>query len=1656
MWLAISIFSILLFLVVALQFPQVQTFITGKITNFLSDKLQTVVEVGEVNIAFPKSVLVKDIYVEDRNQDTLLFAHRIEVDVDMIGLLSNKLEVNYLGLEGITGHVKRSLPDSTFNFDFIIEAFAADTSTAPQQSSQDTSAGMAISVVKIDLTDIYGTYNDEPLGIDAMISLGNLIVEMDDMDLETLKFHVDEMALKNTVARVKITKEPPPSEEDTTSSPFPDLALNRLRLANIDAKYENTVSSQKMDIILGELITTSENLDIANGKYELGEVSLVNTNAWISIGTSETGTDSALVDTTTEAGETIPLVASLEKLYLDNNNVRFDNISEAPVASGMDFNHLFFKDIHIDIRDIFYSKTDMHASVHQIQATEKSGFALKNFNVEINVDSATASLEGLDLETGQSELHHDLLLKYESLAAISENPGDLYLEATLENSRVAFSEILLFAPDLSTTPPFAGNRGQNVVFKGKMQGTVDDLSIENFALATALETRLAISGKIVGMPDMENSGFDLRLDEFHSTRRDIQMLVPDTLLSGFRLPEVINLTARYTGSITDFDAEADLRTTFGNMTASLQMSPDQNNGKTNYSTKASVDDFDIGRLLMQDSILGAITIQASVEGNGLSLEEMEANLDLNVESAEVMQYTYKDLQLRGTLSEEQFTGVAQMQDSNLYFSFNGQVDINDSVPEADFKLVLEGANLKALKLTEQDIRLKATLEAKIDGTDLNDLQANLDLRDFLLIKDGKRYAVDSFLVVSLNEENKSDLQIQSNILDARFQGNLNLADLPAEMEAHFARYFTMAGDSIPENERLRPNDFNFEINIKDPSLLTEVLLPDLDNLDPGTISGKYDSETESLEFHLFLPQIVYSDIHLDSLEIDITSEGNALKYAMQLSQIYNPTLLVENPEVSGRLHQDSIFVNFSITEDNEFRKLELGGVAYSSDSNYRFRFLPGQVAFAGKDWSVSSDHYLQFGPSGFFASNVKLENNKRMLSINSPEENPRSPLNLAFRDFNLALFSQAVERDTNLVSGLLNGEVQFVNLTENPAFTADLDIRDFSFSGDTLGNVAVKANNRTEDQFDVNIGITGNQNDVQVAGIYNTASEAEALDFDVSINNLELNSIEGYSMGQLDSMSGSIKGEISVQGSATAPDIQGFVKFDRAAFRVAYTGAHYTIRDDRITVNNQGIVFNNLTIRDSENNTARINGNIRTTDFSDMDFGLDVKTNSFMVVNSTEEDNELFWGKVLLSSNVRIRGDMNRPVITASITLDNGSSFTMALPDEEPATVDREGVVEFTDFDDGLPGPLKVAEKRDTIRSVIQGIDLSADITLTKASEFKILTDKAAGNYLQARGDATLNYGMDPGGKITLTGRYEISEGAYQLTYYNFIKRKFEIEAGSSITWTGDLMDALIDLTAKNTVETSPANLLSDEIAGYSQEQENRFKQELPFIIVLNLDGKLMSPTVDFDIELPPEERGALGGIVQAKLARLNQPEEESQLNKQVFALLVLQRFIQEDPLATAGEGGGVQSAARQGVSQLLTQQLNKLSGKYIEGVDLTFGVESYQDYSSGTQEQRTELNIGLSKGFFNDRVEVNIGGNVDLEGEESRQNNLNNIAGDVDVEYKITPDGIYRLKGFRKTEYEGLLEGEVVETGVSLIFTRDYDKLKNLFRKKEARKEED
>jgi hypothetical protein len=273
------------------------------------------------------------------------------------------------------------------------------------------------------------------------------------------------------------------------------------------------------------------------------------------------------------------------------------------------------------------------------------------------------------------------------------------------------------------------------------------------------------------------------------------------------------------------------------------------------------------------------------------------------------------------------------------------------------------------------------------------------------------------------------------------------------------------------------------------------------------------------------------------------------------------------------------------------------------------------------------------------------------------------------------------------------------------------------------------------------------------------------------------------------------------------------------------------------------------------------------------------------------------------------------------------------------------------------------------------------------------------------------------------------------MDFYGLVKREFNIRKGSTVQWTGDPYSARMDVVAQYSARASPAL--------------PNYKSKIEFVVSLYLRGQILEPEISFGLDVAEDEPAPLQ--VQSWVAQLNQ--DEAELNKQVCGLLILNGFFESG--GTNAYDHLAANTLRSSVSSLLSGELSKLTDQ-IEGMELSVAIDSYEDYNQqGESIGRTQLELGVSKNLFDDRVIVKVAGNFDLEGKNAYRNDVSDFAGDIRVEYKLTEDGRYRLVGFRETNYDDLLQGEIIKTGGGFIFVRDYDALKELFRKSKTEKSE-
>lgn len=161
------IFLFFILIVALILTPPVQNFIRKKAVSYLENKLHTTVRIDKIAIGLPKKVVLEGIYIEDQHKDTLLYGGSIKVDIALLDIIFNgDITINQLQLKDITAKVKRELPDTSYNFQFIIDAFSSEEPSV-KDPADTASSSIPIDIKKITLDNIRVVYKDVVTGNDA-------------------------------------------------------------------------------------------------------------------------------------------------------------------------------------------------------------------------------------------------------------------------------------------------------------------------------------------------------------------------------------------------------------------------------------------------------------------------------------------------------------------------------------------------------------------------------------------------------------------------------------------------------------------------------------------------------------------------------------------------------------------------------------------------------------------------------------------------------------------------------------------------------------------------------------------------------------------------------------------------------------------------------------------------------------------------------------------------------------------------------------------------------------------------------------------------------------------------------------------------------------------------------------------------------------------------------------------------------------------------------------------------------------------------------------------------------------------------------------------------------------------------------------------------
>ncbi len=161
--------------------PVVQTWLVQKVSAYLAGELNTKISVGAVDIKLFRSVVLRELYIEDLQQDTLLYATELEAKISTFEWNSRELILKSVTLDKARIGVKRYASPRAYNLDFILDYFSS--------GSTDTTAAAPW---KVKIENIY--LNNNTLSYrDLKYTNHTRCIDFDDILLTQFNVHLSDL-----------------------------------------------------------------------------------------------------------------------------------------------------------------------------------------------------------------------------------------------------------------------------------------------------------------------------------------------------------------------------------------------------------------------------------------------------------------------------------------------------------------------------------------------------------------------------------------------------------------------------------------------------------------------------------------------------------------------------------------------------------------------------------------------------------------------------------------------------------------------------------------------------------------------------------------------------------------------------------------------------------------------------------------------------------------------------------------------------------------------------------------------------------------------------------------------------------------------------------------------------------------------------------------------------------------------------------------------------------------------------------------------------------------------------------------------------------------------------------------------------------------------
>lgn len=1338
-----------------------------------------------------------------------------------------------------------------------------------------------------------------------------------------------------------------------------------------------------------------------------------------------------------------PFVLEIENICFNNINFRMRNLkSKAEVEEGMFASNLIHvKNMNLIARDFMLKGGDITMDIRDLNLKERCGINLVKFSGKVKASGKNIYIKDGRIVTDNTSVAMNVDMKTNSYKTYGSFMDSVLFKLDVEDgSFVGMKDISYFSKQLRGAT-------QTIYLSTNMEGLGKDMKISNLELQTN-NTHLQMFGNIQGLPKINDSYFDLTLVDVSTSYKDINSQRFGELNNKLSsLPSMIdrlgNIQAKgdFEGKINNFRTDLNLITSIGAVDVKATANPEGNNG-TRYKADVQSSGMNVGSLL-NNTMLGNTTLLANAD-IVLSDKDKSGVVSANVKNFYFKGNNYSEIDLNATLDNNSIEADLNIADEYVNMEAKCNLYTNQPTIYLDAKVSqLDLHRLNLYSFSDTNTIISLDLNANINNYNINNLNGNVDIKHINVINTTNDISLDGISIQMVDNEEENSIIVTSDILDATLKGKYTISTLQEDFTYIVNKYvpdFSILSNNENQSQSKKKiinndNNYNiasyigFDVKVKDLTLLRELFDVDVKIEDNLTIDGKLNDK-DILYAEIRVPSAQYSDKKLNNGLVVVSTTDKQLSFVANASNLsITDSIVVKDLGLAVNTKSENIdlLARFKdANNDSTQGRVELN--TYFSEKGIQANFTDTYFDIMGKHIAFNNNHILGMlkGDISIMNLGIRVDNSELTLDGMISDD---GLLTCSFSDLDLSLANMFLEDKNIKLGGVLNKDVVLKNIKKGLVFTSNLEIDDLSVNDILVGKAWLNVDNSiASDVFNANIKVLHKTQDKQyvplsLIGTISPQSKEEQMNLSINMDKFDLAIANSFVSSFASDMEGVLScNDLKVKGMFSSPEVLGTLHLNKAAMRVNMLGTKYYFTDS-IKVDRNKLSFKKFTLRDAQKHKITIDGNVAHNDFSTFDIDLKAVADKIKILDTKESSDQMYYGTAYASATVLIKGDSTMIDITGTAKTEPGTSLTVPVTSKE--SIEESNFIVFTSEIDTTTTQKDQSNNKKDEKSLAYNISLDLNVNPNAKLYLPIDFNQVKGD-LAAAGDGDIKIEINSAGKFSMIGTVAIDNGKFKFNMMDIMEKTFDIEQGGTLTWNGEPAGGTLDLTAIYKTKTSLASILGET-----------YSKPVDVESIIHITGPMTNPQPSFDIQLPNVDEQTREQVFM----NIDRSDEKVMLEQTASILLTNQFYLSQGGYQTNALQSGVTSSVMGMAFSQLSGMLTNMVRFVDVGLNYTTGDETY-----GGQ---MDVNVGKSFGKWDLSVNASLGGDQTT----TKTSDATNIIGDMSAKYKYTQN--LQFEVFNHSNANDFTKYNIspYTQGVKVIYKRDYNSIKDIFKPKKKRK---